>query len=349
MPLLLEGPAPHGDGEPLLAALAQARSGRPAASRPRTLDIALLNNMPDAALKSTERQYVDLLTAAAPEDVTVRLHPFSLAEIERGPEARRHVAEGYGQAGDLFSARIDALIVTGAEPRAASLPQEPYWDSLCRVVDWAEHHTRSTIWSCLAAHAAVLHLDGIGRRPLADKCFGLFTCCKASDDPLLAGTSAGLRIPHSRWNGLNEMDLRSAGYRVLTRSLDAGVDAFAKEGRSLFLFFQGHPEYDPDTLFKEYRRDVQRFLLRERARMPNLPQHYFDAASERAFADFAGAAEGDPDPGRFAEFPKAFGLRAAEVRLWREAAVQLYRNWLALLVDARAAGQASPARQTASA
>jgi homoserine O-succinyltransferase len=56
----------------------------------------------------------------------------------------------------------------------------------------------------------------------------------------------------------------------------AGVDTFVRERRSLFLFFQGHPEYDADTLPREYRRDVARFLRGERDSYPDLPKEYFD-------------------------------------------------------------------------
>jgi hypothetical protein len=58
-------------------------------------------------------------------------------------------------------------------------------------------------------------------------------------------------------------DVVAAGYDILTRSPDMGVDMFAKRQRSLFVLLQGHPEYDPTTLLREYRRDVGRFLRRE--------------------------------------------------------------------------------------
>ena len=74
------------------------------------------------------------------------------------------------------------MIVTGAEPIAATLPDEPYWNDLTDVIDWAETNTRSAIWSCLAAHAAVLHLDGIERQRLERKCSGVYDCRKVADD-----------------------------------------------------------------------------------------------------------------------------------------------------------------------
>src|SRR5579872_1754059 len=147
------------------------------------IDIGLLNNMPDGALHSTERQFFTLLNAAA-GGVVVRLSLFALPEVPRSDSAQDHIRRFYSGIGDLWSRRLDGLIITGTEPRTANLRDEPYWGSMTRVLDWAAENTHSTICSCLAAHAAVLHLDGIERRRLADKRFGLFQCNPACSHPL---------------------------------------------------------------------------------------------------------------------------------------------------------------------
>jgi GMP synthase-like glutamine amidotransferase len=192
--------------------------------------------------------------------------------------------------------------VTGTEPLAADLEDEPFWGSLTRVLEWAEEHTYSTILSCLAAHAGILHLDGIARRPLGDKRFGVFECVRASDHPLIAGAPGRLQMPHSRWNEIPEEALLACGYRVLTRSEDAGVDAFVKQRKSLFVFFQGHPEYEATTLLLEYRRDIGRFLRRERDGYPPMPHGYFDpeiasagGPAERALIDRREELLAEPD------------------------------------------------------
>ena len=47
------------------------------------------------------------------------------------------------------------------------------------------------------------------------------------------------------------------------------MDSFVKKKkRSLFVHFQGHPEYGAQTLLKEYRRDIKRFLRAERETIP---------------------------------------------------------------------------------
>jgi hypothetical protein len=43
----------------------------------------------------------------------------------------------------------------------------------------------------------------------------------------------------------------ACGYEVLARTDDTEVDTFIKQESSLFLFFQGHPEYESDTLYRE--------------------------------------------------------------------------------------------------
>ena len=238
------------------------------------------------------------------------------------------MAGRYGDLSALERSRLDGLIVTGAEPAAPSLTGEPYWPALTRVVDWAEHNTASTIWSCLAAHAAVLHLDGIARRRLPEKRFGLFECVQVAADGLLDGAPSGMRIPHSRWNDLPEGELRQHGYRIASRSLEAGIDTFTKQWASLFVFLQGHPEYDADTLFREYRRDAQRFLNGERDDLPALPANYFDTRTEKAASEFGRRATACRTPTAWDGFPRDWAYRPALVSAWQTSATRLYRNWL---------------------
>jgi len=289
------------------------------------VEIGLVNNMPDSALEATERQFIALLEAASGE-ARVRLRFFSLPGIPRSERGQRHVDKFYRGLRELPDSGLDALIVTGTEPRASSLRTEPYWHWLAELIDWAGANTVSTVWSCLAAHAAVLHLDRIARHPLPDKCFGVFDCVVAGDHPLTAGLDR-VPVPHSRWNELREDELRSCGYDVLTRAPQAGVDMFARQGRSLFVFLQGHPEYDALGLFGEYRRDFGRFLRGERDACPNLPLGYFDAAATERLAALRARALVDRREELLAELPVVALEQSLRAR-WRQAAERLYANWL---------------------
>ena len=218
-------------------------------SDPNCLDIGLVNNMPDTALRATERQFLSLLTAAA-QGIVVRLRLFTLPDVPRTDWAQDYLS-GYSSFTNLWDGHFDGLIVTGTEPRASNLMDEPYWRSLTQIVEWAEHNTYSTVWSCLAAHAAVLHLDGIVRRSLGNKLFGVFECARVADHQLMATVGSRLQMPHSRWNDLPEDALASCGYRVLTRSEEAGVDAFVRQSKSLFVFFDTPTHWPADVLYEK--------------------------------------------------------------------------------------------------
>jgi homoserine O-succinyltransferase len=292
------------------------------------LEIGLVNNMPDAALDATERQFRTLLGAAA-DGIEVRLTLYTLPEVPRTDFGRRQVS-GYSSLDELWERPLDGLIVTGTEPLAADLKDEPFWGSLTRVLEWAEQNTHSTILSCLAAHAGILHIDGIVRRPLGDKRFGVFECEQVADHPLMATAPSHLRMPHSRWNEIPEEALKACGYRVLTRSEDVGVDAFVKQRKSLFVFFQGHPEYEAVTLLLEHRRDIGRFLREETDTYPPMPEGYLDDDTIEALTALKQRALTDRREELLGEFPTA--IAAGKVtNTWRSTAVSLYRNWLLYL------------------
>lgn len=320
---------------PLLLDTSRA-PGHFAPSGDGTIEIALLNNYGDAGLKGGERQFLEVLSQAAGPDV-VRLRFFSLPGIARGAEAQARIDATYTPFADLMQSRVDGLIVTGCEPRAARLPEEPVWGALTEVVDWAEHNTASTIFSCLAAHAAVLHLDGIERQKLARKCAGVFAVQPISAHPLLDGLRAPLVVPHSRWNGLDADALAAAGYQVLTYAPEAGVDVFVKQWRSLFVYLQGHPEYDEGALRGEYRRDVLRFVSGLTPTYPDIPRHYLPPSLEAELRRFETQVRRDPAT----TMPFPLGPRAGRPRRWpRSLAVGLLRNWLGQIRVARHADAA---------
>jgi homoserine O-succinyltransferase/O-acetyltransferase len=300
-----------------------------------SLVVGLVNNMPDAALEATERQFRSLLLAASGE-FSIYLRIFSIPEQSRSEVGREYVRQRCLTIDTLWTGRLDGLIVTGTEPRAQHFPDEPYWPSLTRLIEWAGANTISTIWSCLAAHAAVYHLDGIKRRPLGRKLFGVFECAKSSEHPIVRDAPSRWWVPHSRHNGLPEEDLLAGGYRVLSRSLEVGADIFVKQGDSLSVFVQGHPEYEPDTLLREYRRDVRRFVAGERGTYPEIPGGYFDRETEARFDELRDRIVRKQDDETLVTFPSTEGRLTFN---WRQSAVRLYSNWLSYLLAQKYPGE----------
>jgi homoserine O-succinyltransferase len=289
------------------------------------LDIGLVNNMPDSALEGTEAQFTALLRAACGER-TVRLRVASLADLPRGAEARALIEARYWPLETLLASKPDALIITGTEPKASLLSDEPYWRQLTDVMDHAATRTISSIFSCLAAHAVVLHLDAIPRRRLETKRFGVYSERIQVEHPLTANLGEVVRTPHSRWNDLSADALLDAGYTILSASADGGVGTFCRQGASLLLLFQGHPEYEERTLLKEYQRDVGRYISGEYRQYPVTPQGYFAAEAVALLGDFERGCQSAP-PKSLAAFPFKEVARTLK-NDWTPQAVQIYRNWL---------------------
>jgi homoserine O-succinyltransferase/O-acetyltransferase len=332
MPLIIEG-------ERVPTRWAERQQRRPVASASgraahNCVSLALINNMPDSALEDTEMQFFEMLDAASGEGpVSVKL--YSLPGIPRGDRGQQHLNNFYFGFDDLWNSKFDGVIVTGTEPHHANLRDEPYWSTLAQVFDWAERNTSSTVLSCLAAHASVLHSDGIPRHRLPDKRFGVFDSARTSDHALTGQIVDRIRFPHSRWNEVRAHELAASGYTILTESADAGVDLFVKKKKkSLFVHFQGHPEYGAQTLLKEYRRDIKRFLRRERETYPTMPAGYFGAPATQLLNDFRETAISDRREGIAAAFPESAVVGGLE-NTWQSPASGVYRNWLRYLDSRR--------------
>ena len=305
--------------------------------RPKHVDadltIGLINNMPDSALKATERQFMRLLRQAA-GDVRIDFHCFTLPSVIRSQSARGRVDVTYTEVAELGRLPVDGLIVTGAEPHTAKLNDEAYWRELTAIIDWAKTNTQSTIWSCLAAHAAVLYLDGIERKRLETKCSGIYDCMGASPHWLTDGLPSPFKVAHSRLNELRSDELTAAGYQILSQSPRGGVDSFVKDFGSQFIFFQGHPEYEALSLEREYLRDISRFLAGERDRYPGIPVGYFDSGTELRLTAFALRAQSERRPALISELPERT-LR--DDIATGEAATVMFRNWIGFLATRKRA------------
>jgi homoserine O-succinyltransferase len=149
---------------------------------------------------------------------------------------------------------------------------------------------------------------------------------------MLAGAPAHWPVPHSRLNDLDRAELAARGYVELSSSPIAGADTFCKQRGSLFVFFQGHLEYDAQALLREYIRDITRFINGGRASYPNMPHAYFNEAFSADFERIRAKALAEPSAdilARIAETPVTKRL----INTWRASATNIYKNWLHYLAD----------------
>ncbi len=285
--------------------------------------------MPERSLRGVEAQFNAVLQSGAAGH-RVQLRCFS-TRVPDHPD--------YEFVDALWESELDGMIVTGVEPQATDIPDEPLWPTLARLTDWAAEHTHSTLWSCMATQAAVYRLSGIRRQRLPQKLSGIYRCSRAADHPMLAGAPAQWPVCHSRYFDLDPAVLEAAGYRILAHGPgmpgSGGVDSFTiTAGRSLFLMLQGHPEYGADSLLREYRRDIRRYLNGERASWPVLPANYFDATTAATLLNLQSNAASQSVEAIVAEVDVA--MAAVPMPLWQPQASRLFGNWLNVLAAAKA-------------
>ncbi|MFA5514170.1 MAG: homoserine O-succinyltransferase, partial [Sphaerochaetaceae bacterium] len=92
--------------------------------------------------------------------------------------------------------------------------------------------------------------------------------------PLLRGFDDIFNAPHSRHTETRKEDVKKIeGLQILSESDKAGLYIVASnDGRQVFVF--GHPEYEKQTLYDEYKRDLAKNLEIE------IPYNYFSNEKE---------------------------------------------------------------------
>jgi homoserine O-succinyltransferase len=303
--------------------------GRPEglASSRRVLRVAFVNSMPDGAFEETERQFEGLLGAASAGQA-ISFERFALPGVVRSPGAEALIAAGYKPVEDLYANPPDAVIVTGAEPKQPELTEELFWPAMEGLMWWLTEAVPSALVSCLSAHGAMWAFHRVPRRMLLDKCSGVFEQVVDQSHPLMAGVG-DTAWPHSRFNDVPAAALSENGYEVLAESRDGGwTVALGQQGECQLLLLQGHPEYGPYTLLREYRRDVRRYLAGLQGSYPRIPNDLLDSEGSEVLAEFEMklACKGR-DPSLMQDFPFDLAARHVTAR-WDAASGGLVGNWL---------------------
>lgn len=297
----------------------------------REMHIGLLNMMPDAALEATERQFYRLVGAANPI-VQFHMHPFTIEGLPRGAATREHIRRYYESFERIREDGLDGLIISGANVTHAHLQEEPFWQPLTEVFDWARQNVTSTLCSCLATHALIQYRYGIERTHLGFKRWGVYSHRVVEPrHPLVSTINTRFDVPHSRFNEIFREDMERMGLRVLVESGEAGVHLAVSEDLLRVVFFQGHPEYDTISLLKEYKREIARYFTGERGDYPPLPEHYFNHELADQLNEYGQKVRqahhtGAPLP----EFVEADIVPHLD-NTWCDTAKAVFNNWLGLI------------------
>lgn len=297
----------------------------------RELHIGFLNMMPDTALEATERQFIRLI-GNCNRIAQFYVYPFSLPGLSRSEKTLQYIERYYSRFEDLQQQGLDALIITGANISNPSLEQEPFWEPLMEVVRWAEANVASTLCSCLATHALLRYFYGIERQALPRKQWGVYSHrVSCPGHPLLRDINTRFDVPHSRYNEISRQELEKAGLTVLVESETGGVHMAVSQDQFRMIYFQGHPEYDRNSLLKEYKREVLRYLAGELSSPPPFPEHYFSADAKRIaeqYIEQARKAQADREP--LPALPEE-KIEAMLDNTWGDTAKAMVNNWLGLV------------------
>jgi homoserine O-succinyltransferase len=294
----------------------------------RELHIGLLNMMPDAALAATERQFFRLV-GGSNQIAQFFMHPFTLKELKRSPEAANYVATYYESFEQIKRDGLDALIITGANVTQSDLAREPFWKPLIEVIDWALENVTSTLCSCLATHAVLQFRHGQKRRRLPAKRWGVYPHRVVNRlHPLVKDVNTRFDVPHSRFNEIGRDQFEAAGLHVLVEGRTSGVHLAVSADQFRVVYFQGHPEYDTISLLKEYKREVMLFAAGERSDFPPFPEHYFDLRTQAILDEYQGRliaarSRGLPLP----EFPEGY-INDSLHNTWHDTAEAVVNNWI---------------------
>jgi homoserine O-succinyltransferase len=296
----------------------------------RELHVGFLNMMPDAALAITEQQFMRLL-GSSNQIAQFFVYLFTIPGLERSTDTKAYIEEFYRSFEDLKKEGLDALIITGANVANPSLEQEPFWDPLQEVIDWATENVTSVLCSCLATHAIVKALHRIDRKPLTSKRWGVYTHRIESNHPLLRDINTRFDVPHSRNNDVSRAQLEEAGFSILVDSQDGGVHMAVSPDQFRIVYLQGHPEYDVNSLLKEYKREVFRFINGDRDDYPPHPDNYFNEEAGQIADHYhkkilSALKDEQPIP----EFPENEMEKHLD-NTWRDTGKAIFNNWLGLV------------------
>lgn len=263
----------------------------------RPLKILLLNLMPKKV--ETETQLCRLLGNTP---LQVELELIKTGTHESKNTSAEHMLAFYKTFSEVKDQNFDGMIITGAPVEHLPFEEVEYWDELCEIMEWSKTHVHSTFHICWGAQAGLYYHYGIKKIGLSEKLFGVFPHkVDKKNSMLFRGFDDTFMVPHSRHTTVDRADIEAVPeLKILASSNEAGVYAAStKGGRQIFI--TGHSEYDADTLYNEYKRDL------DAGKKINKPVNYF------------------PNGKVIAKPPVT----------WRSSANLLYSNWLNYFVYQR--------------
>ena len=231
----------------------------------KILEVAILNLMP--LKEDTELQLLRKLSASGKSIKITFVKVSSYISKSTAPE---HMQRFYSTFEEIKDKYFDGLIITGAPVEQMKFEEVDYWEELKKIMNWSEIHSKSTLHICWGAQAGLYYHYGIDKHLIKNKMFGVFEHrIDDKNSKILFGFKDGFKAPHSRHTTIYKEDIEKIPeLEVVSESDKAGV-FIVENKKKRQLFVTGHLEYAPDTLDKEYKRDISKGLKIA------LPENYY--------------------------------------------------------------------------
>ncbi len=232
----------------------------------RPLKVIILNLMPKKI--ETENQLIRLLSNS-PLQVNIELLRVDCRISKNTPQ--QHLERFYRNFDQVKEHNYDGMIITGAPLGKVPFEDVLYWEEVSEIIRWSKDHVTSTLFLCWAVQAGLNVLYDLPKKTHEVKLSGIYDHHVAvQNESITRGFDEVFLAPHSRYAAF-PVDFIQANtdLKVLVTTNDGNeAYVFAKEnGRQVFV--TGHPEYDADTLAKEYQRDLAEGIE------PSIPVNYF--------------------------------------------------------------------------
>lgn len=248
----------------------------------RPLEIAILNLMADK--RATERQLACWL-GRTPLQVrlTFAATDSYIRPIQNGRKSENtpseHIRDFYSAWSDIKNRKFDGLVITGVNALCDRVEQEEIWGEVQNILNWSTTNVLSSLLLCWGAKAGLKHFHNIDSLKQPQKIWGVYRHHVCSDrTELLSGFADVFDLPVSRWKTPLRSEIKATPeLEIVADSEDIGPNILAEvapiEGAVSFyprrVYVLAHPEYDTDTLHREYERD------RKIAASPRVPDNYF--------------------------------------------------------------------------
>lgn len=231
----------------------------------RPLNLLILNLMPTKIVTETQ-----LLRKLSNTPLQIQVELLQMSSHTSHNTDADHLSSFYTTFDKIRDRRFDGMIITGAPVENMDFADVDYWPELCEIMEWTRTHVHATLHVCWGAQAGLYYHYKIPKYSLPKKLFGVFShTAVKKQSPLFRGFDDEFFIPHSRHTENHVEDiLKVPELELLAVSKEAGIFAVKSEDNRRF-FITGHPEYDQDTLAREYFRDKDKGLPID------VPKNYF--------------------------------------------------------------------------